>query len=881
MSTAPPRLSGSAVEGEALRASRGKWLREPTSYAFEWEDCNSSGARCRSIGGATGSTRLLGAGDVGHRLRVMVRAINDSGSTAARSAATAMIVARNAPPAAGSTDGSAEASPGTIVVAGAEPPVALVDMVLPVISGSAVQGQTLGASTGTWSGSLTYSYQWQECNAFGEGCLSVSGATASSYTLTASDVGQTVRVVVTASNEGSSMSVMSAVTATVVASPPPPVPTNTALPSISGSVVEGEELSASVGSWLGSPTSYAYQWQDCNVLGEGCLSVSGATASSYTLTASNLDSTVRVVVTASNEGGSTPVSSVATAPVTAVPPPPPPPVPANTVAPSVSGSAVEGEVLSASVGMWTGSPTSYAYQWDTCNSLGEGCMAVSGATASTFELTAGAVGGTVRVIVTATNAGGFGEAMSAVSATVVVAEPPAVPVNRVLPSVSGSAVEGQTLSASSGAWSGGPTSYAYQWQVCDTAGGSCSNISGATSLSYKLVASDSGGTVRVVVVAANEKGSAQVSSAATAVVMAVPLYSPSSLWNTPIAANPEISVHNAEEVKELDGGNSAKGCEYEAGMNCLGSGVEYAPTIWYASVSTPMVKVEIDYPRCDSSTVEVPLEPNWVPDPSDEGHMAVLGYNGTEYDFWQGADPNEVPKSEYSGDTGGENKFGSKEHSCPEVGKWTAGEVVTTNWKTGLAQEGGVHASNTPEGAGTITQKDLESKASYWPHALAFSYSHTCRETLSWCGTPLPANGRAGDVCEEEAICLPEGARIQLEPSFDCSVGNNEIAYKWEEQWCNTLRVYGMIEVDSSANDPRDVGSGVDIFAQQFASWQNGFVPSWRARHRVGSGLTKAECEFIYKYSVIYEPPQWCEGERAGALPKAVISHMRVLKWTP
>ena len=59
-------------------------------------------------------------------------------------------------------------------------------------------------------------------------------------------------------------------------------------------------------------------------------------------------------------------------------------------------------------------------------------------------------------------------------------------------------MEGETLSASSGTWTGNPTSYAYQWQDCDTAGDECSSIGGATSSSYKPTAKDVGDTVRVV-----------------------------------------------------------------------------------------------------------------------------------------------------------------------------------------------------------------------------------------------------------------------------------------------------------------------------------------------------------------------------------------------
>src|SRR5207244_5074393 len=92
------------------------------------------------------------------------------------------------------------------------------------------------------------------------------------------------------------------------------------------------------------------------------------------------------------------------------------------------------------------------------------------------------VNSTVRVAVTASGAGGSNDASSA-QAAVVQAGAPAAPVNTGLPVVSGSAVQGQTLSASTGSWSNSPTGYAYQWRDCDGSGGSCVDIAGATSSS--------------------------------------------------------------------------------------------------------------------------------------------------------------------------------------------------------------------------------------------------------------------------------------------------------------------------------------------------------------------------------------------------------------
>ena len=65
---------------------------------------------------------------------------------------------------------------------------------------------------------------------------------------------------------------------------------------------------------------------------------------------------------------------------------------------------------------------------------GEGCASVGGATSSSYKLAAGDVGHTMRVVVTATNAGGSTPASSAATG-VVAAAPPAAPVNTVLPSV--------------------------------------------------------------------------------------------------------------------------------------------------------------------------------------------------------------------------------------------------------------------------------------------------------------------------------------------------------------------------------------------------------------------------------------------------------------
>ncbi len=96
----------------------------------------------------------------------------------------------------------------------------------------------------------------------------------------------------------------------------------------------------------------------------------------------------------------------------------------------------------------------------------------------------------------------------------------AAPVNTGVPSVSGTARSGQTLSATAGVWSGStPMSFGYQWQRCSWSGTGCKNVPGAGS-TYALSGPDVGTTLRVLVTASNSVGSASAPSAVSAFVAA-------------------------------------------------------------------------------------------------------------------------------------------------------------------------------------------------------------------------------------------------------------------------------------------------------------------------------------------------------------------------
>jgi hypothetical protein len=110
-----------------------------------------------------------------------------------------------------------------------------------------------------------------------------------------------------------------------------------------------------------------------------------------------------------------------------------------------------------------------------------------------------------------------------VTATILPAVPTANTLEPKSPAIAGSAVAGQTLSESHGVWTNSPTSYAYQWQRCDSGGNNCQPITGAIGQSYTLTTGDIGTTIRVSETASNAEGTGMpVVSVQTAVVQAAP-----------------------------------------------------------------------------------------------------------------------------------------------------------------------------------------------------------------------------------------------------------------------------------------------------------------------------------------------------------------------
>lgn len=225
-------------------------------------------------------------------------------------------------------------NPAALVPAVASPPTES----RPAIDGTARVGRTLTASRGAWRNSPTaFGFQWLRCTSGGT-CANVGGATSAKYELNADDVGNRMRVAVTATNAEGVGTGRSNATPLVVAAFKPPV--SSAAPAVSGTPREGERLQARSGKWEGTARiKRTFVWQRCNAGGGSCVAIRGPHDKTYTLRSQDVGHTIRVEERASNVAGRKTATSTVTAVITAkpaplVPPAPqPPPAPRPTIAP--------------------------------------------------------------------------------------------------------------------------------------------------------------------------------------------------------------------------------------------------------------------------------------------------------------------------------------------------------------------------------------------------------------------------------------------------------------------------------------------------------------------------------------------------------------------
>ena len=396
----------------------------------------------------------------------------------------------------------------------------------PTISGTLEVGQTLTASTSGIAdadglGNVSFSYQWIAND--GATDTDIQGATGSTYTLTESDEGKTIKVQVNFTDDRDNEETLtSAATAAVSAAPTLNNP-STGAPAISGTARVGETLTADT---LGisdedglDNVSFAYQWLADDA------EIHGATGSTYTLTDTQEGTVIEVRVTFTDDGGNEEtLTSAATVAVEARPNNP------ATGAPIINGTAQVGETLTAdtsdiSDANGTDNAT-FLFQW-LANDAD-----IAGATDSAYTVADADEGKTIRVRVSFTDDAGHDETLTSTATAAVTPAPPQNNAPTGAPNTSGTVNVGHVLTADVTSIDDqdglDDAQFTYQWLADDTP------ITGATDATYLLTASEKEQTITVTVSFTDDEGNEEaLTSAATVAVTTNPLAA--SMENKPNA----------------------------------------------------------------------------------------------------------------------------------------------------------------------------------------------------------------------------------------------------------------------------------------------------------------------------------------------------------
>ncbi len=450
--TAPPEVSGSAKAGEAkvgetLKCEKGTWTgTPPPTYTYEWL---REGAVIEPATAVNSYT--VRSEDQGFSLACSVTATNSAGSASKQSS-------------------------NTLKVNGTAPS----DVTLPRVEGTGAVGQQLTCKPDNWNGAPppAFTYKWLR-----SGSKEAVG-TGATYTIEEADRLHGLSCEVTGENPYGKATVKSENEVAV----PGTAPRNTELPRVVGAGQVGTKLTCEPGKWSGVPTPEItkYQW----LLGNE--TIPGATSANYTVASEDAGRSISCQVTAKNSLGEA-VSASNPLPIggnssTETPP-------EIRTLPTVSGERSLGNTLTCSTGTWSTEPPveKYSYEWIRENKVL--------ATTPSYKVATADLGTQLTCQVAARNAMGTGRANS---------EPVLIkgvkPEVTSLPTISGAAVVGETLTCSAGTWNAAPKpTFSYQWL-----GGT---LTGSGN-SYVIQKNDKGRQLVCEVTATNVEGSTKAKSAA-------------------------------------------------------------------------------------------------------------------------------------------------------------------------------------------------------------------------------------------------------------------------------------------------------------------------------------------------------------------------------
>ena len=433
--TAIEPVSGTAAVGKTLTA--GTLTPSDATYVYQWQKSSTSGGVYADISGATSNEFILTAADYGSYIRVTATGTGNYTETV-----TSVY--------------KGPVAPGQITAIGE-------------ISGTAKSGSILTAGTLAPT-EATCVYQWLRSNSPEGPFTNITGAAASTYALTAGDVGYYIKVTATGSG---------AYTGTAESAYIGPVeaviPEITAIGPISGDARVGVTLTA--GTLTPAEATASYKWQRSSTEGGIYADIAGATSTTYTLTESDLNCYIRVVVTATGDytGSATSAYKGPVAPglITAIGP--------------ISGTTKIDQTLTA--GTLTPFGATATYQWQRSDGT-SAFVNITSATSSTYVLTGSDNNCYIRVAATGTGAYTgtvTSEFVGKVGATI-------TPLSSMAP-IGGIAEVGQVLTAGTLSPTGAMATYL--WQRASSASGPFASIAGATANCYTLAPEDKDKYIRV------------------------------------------------------------------------------------------------------------------------------------------------------------------------------------------------------------------------------------------------------------------------------------------------------------------------------------------------------------------------------------------------
>ena len=294
-------------------------------------------------------------------------------------------------------------------------------------------------------------------------------------------------------------------------------PVNTTAPTLTGTAQRTLTLTATAGMWSGIGNAVTYQWQRSSDK-TNWQTITAANGLTYTLTAADELSYVRLEVTVTNIDGSAFADTPASAQVQGL-------APIVVTPPVLSGTGARGSALTVTAGVWQGLGNTYTYEWKEQPAGSTNWNTIFGATTSTYTPTLGDEGSAINAIVTATNVNG--NASSTSNAISNIAGAP--PIETSLPVLTGVAQRLSVLSATTGVWLGAGNAYSEQWQECaPTPTNTCAtdvpadwtSLASQTSTRYTVVKSDEGSLIRMEVTATNLDATTTADSPPTATVAA-------------------------------------------------------------------------------------------------------------------------------------------------------------------------------------------------------------------------------------------------------------------------------------------------------------------------------------------------------------------------